>query len=269
MTPRKKSRLRPVIWDAFIFDNEFDCLDIRLHELEGAVYRHMLVEADGTFQGNPKPYRFKERRGDYADYPLMSAQVNLTGGYSPWEREAAQRDAIYDAIVSAGGLDSDWVLVSDADEIPSAATLREMASHGEVLPWGQVGFLQRLYFYGVDNLCTSEEWHGTQAMRMGNLKSRSPQVVRDLRNNAPTVEPGGWHFCNLGDAEWLRNKIQSFSHTELNRPDITDIEFLADKIRNREVIDPPAGGMTFELNADGLPDYVTKHRRDLFCGATA
>jgi hypothetical protein len=36
------------------------------------------------------------------------------------------------------------------------------------------------------------------------------------------VEHGGWHFGYMGDKEWLKDKAQSFAHTEVNTP-----EFLA------------------------------------------
>ena len=42
---------KPVVWDAFIFNREFDCLDMRIHELRGLVHRHLLIESNTTFPG--------------------------------------------------------------------------------------------------------------------------------------------------------------------------------------------------------------------------
>jgi beta-1,4-mannosyl-glycoprotein beta-1,4-N-acetylglucosaminyltransferase len=222
---------RPRIWDAFIFSNEFDCLEMRLHELEGHVDRHLLLEANGTFQGA--------------------------------EKEGAQRNAIVPVLERAGAEPEDWVLLSDADEIPSGAVIEEIAREGS-LYFPQLSFEQALCFYFANNLCTSMPWHGTQLLSLAELKERTPQQARDLRNLVPTVE-GGWHFCNLGDAAFLREKIQSFSHTELNRPEIVDLENLERHIRERTVIEPPKDfPMTFELDDELPPDWVKQNRPDLY-----
>ena len=49
-------------WDAFLFCNELDLLEARLTELDSAVYRHVLVEAPVTFQGDPKPLWYAENK---------------------------------------------------------------------------------------------------------------------------------------------------------------------------------------------------------------
>jgi hypothetical protein len=35
-------------------------------------------------------------------------------------------------------------------------------------------------------------------------------------------EHAGWHFTYLGDTEWIRTKLRSFAHTELNRETILE-----------------------------------------------
>ena len=42
------------IFDCFIFFNELDLLDVRLHELNDVVDFHVLVEAKKTFVGKKK-----------------------------------------------------------------------------------------------------------------------------------------------------------------------------------------------------------------------
>ncbi len=249
------------IWDAFLFSNEWDCLDIRLHELEGIVHRHVLVEAETTFQGNPKPARFHDRAG-HGHWPITAFKIDIKGSASTWDREAAQRNALLRALEEAGAADEDWALTSDADEIPSGQVLKEMAAGGE-LPFPQTSFEQRLYFYYVNNRCTTQVWHGTQLTTVAELRERRPQGARDCRNSAPTVY-GGWHFCNLGDVDFMIEKLESFSHDELNTPEYKDRDFLTKLIAERRVIDGRRD-MPFSLDEDDLPKWVASERRDLFC----
>lgn len=44
-----------MVYDCFIFFNEFEQLNIRLHELNPIVDRFVLVESNQTFSGNMKP----------------------------------------------------------------------------------------------------------------------------------------------------------------------------------------------------------------------
>ena len=51
-----------MIYDCFTFFNEFDILEIRLHEMNPWVDRFVLVESAETFSGNPKPLWFEENK---------------------------------------------------------------------------------------------------------------------------------------------------------------------------------------------------------------
>jgi hypothetical protein len=42
---------------------------------------------------------------------------------------------------------------------------------------------------------------------------------RGVDRGCEVIEHGGWHFGYLGDVEWLRNKAQTFAHTECNNPE--------------------------------------------------
>jgi hypothetical protein len=42
------------------------------------------------------------------------------------------------------------------------------------------------------------------------------------QNGVRLMEHAGWQFTYLGDTEFARNKIKSFSHTQTNTPEIID-----------------------------------------------
>ena len=54
--------------DCFIFFNELDLLEIRLHELDGVVDEFMLIEGTRTHQNKPKPLFFEEAKDKFSDF---------------------------------------------------------------------------------------------------------------------------------------------------------------------------------------------------------
>ena len=51
-------------------------------------------------------------------------------------------------------------------------------------------------------------------------------------------EHAGWHFTYLGDTEFIRNKLRSFSHSELNTADILAQIDVEDSISRRVGFNP-------------------------------
>lgn len=73
---------------------------------------------------------------------------------------------------------------------------------------------------------------------------------------ASTYPNHGWHFTNMGGAEFVKRKLASYSHQEFNFPQITDT--LADKIRdNKDFI---GRDFVFETDEVGLPAYVLENK---------
>ena len=69
LVPRRASPAQ--LFDGFLFNNEFDLLEVRLHELAPAVTAVILVEATFTFQNHAKPLYFEEY---VAAHPARFAQ---------------------------------------------------------------------------------------------------------------------------------------------------------------------------------------------------
>ena len=249
-----------MIWDAFMFRNEFDCLEIRLHELDPYVDRFVLVEADFTFQGGEKPFHFAEHKDRYRKFLDRIMHVKREGpvqARDAWEREALQRNAIKTGLKEAKP--GDMVLVGDADEIPRGSSIPDAAQMIRKDPSLQVSFDQVLSFYHVNNVCPTP-WYGTQAVSAGQLHQRGAEHVRQSRGGGATLPRSGWHFCNLGDPAWLIEKIESFSHTEVNLPQYKDPEFLQRCIdEGREMTGRTDIQFTLEENPD-LPRYLTQER---------
>ena len=125
-----------MIYDCITFYNELDLLEVRLHELCDVVDRFVLVEATQTFQGNPKPLFFEVHKHafsryadkithivvEFPDEAALRSHLSTRPPNMTWAREHYQRDQISRGLTKA--LPDDLIIVSDVDEIISAAKLR-------------------------------------------------------------------------------------------------------------------------------------------------
>jgi hypothetical protein len=220
------------IFDCVPFFNEFEQLRLRMALLENVVDRFVVMEAHQTHTGKPKPLHLSES-GDSAlrQHPkLVARAVDLPVGYSNWEREQYQREAIGGVLKELGATAGDLVLVSDVDEIPTAAAVRRAA--GVLGASGRctlLAFEQRLFYFRLNfELVWSRKipWLGTAASLYGHAKS-----INGVRTTARRIRgrhaqgfdrgaevyqlpEGGWHFSYLGGDEMFSQKLAAFAHQE-------------------------------------------------------
>lgn len=249
-----------MIIDCILYNGEAECLDIRLHDLDGVVDRFVVVTATETFTGQLKgfpPLVYHPKGFYWPHYDRLETN-------DPWQRETSHRNAIMDALKVLDVADTDIILIGDADEIPSADAVKaaaELAATGQ-----QIAFDQTLCTYYVNVQCVNMRWRGTQAIRYDRLKAATPQGVRDFRNHAPFVANGGWHFSSLvldDPVGRMTAKIQAFSHQEVNRPEV----LAPANIRRRVAMCQDIQGRTdvqFSIERYAkLPRYVEENKAKL------
>ncbi|KAK1617903.1 hypothetical protein QYE76_023420 [Lolium multiflorum] len=119
-TPRR-------VFDAVLFSNELDILDIRWHELGPYVTEFVLLESNSTFTGLEKKLHFKENRQkfEFAESRLTYGMIGgrFVKGENPFVEESYQRVALDQLLKIAGITDDDLLIMSDVDEIPSGHTI--------------------------------------------------------------------------------------------------------------------------------------------------
>jgi hypothetical protein len=205
----------PRRFDCFMFRDELDMLEMRLHELDGKVDLHVLVECATTHRGIAKPLAFQENLERFA--PWLDRIVHVIAepepGLEPWGVEHAQRDAAWLGVVGEGAGDSDVLLICDVDELPSAAALA-WSGHGAVSLW------MRTTLYAVDwEVPSTYPLPPTAvAATAGFVREHGGRLgeVRDQRGTYPMLHDGGWHFSWTGGPERTRQKLlTSTCHTEL------------------------------------------------------
>jgi len=205
------------VWSPVMFRDELDMLDMRLHETDGLIDRHVIVEAETTHRGVPKPLFFRDNAGRFEAH---ASQITAVAGGplpdgKPWVNEHLQRDAAW-PVINAEAADSDVVLICDADEIPSRSLL-EAARAGELPEVCSVRM--RTTLHAVDWEVPAERIPPTCVIATAGYIRRnggSLAAIRDRRDLYPVIEDGGWHFSWTGGPEAAKRKLETATcHTEL------------------------------------------------------
>ncbi|MHA3788751.1 glycosyltransferase family 17 protein [Flavobacterium hauense] len=270
-----------MVYDCFIFFNELDLLEIRLNELDSVVDKFVIVEADRTFQNDPKPFIFEENKERFAKYLDKIIHVKLTkyplfipviNPFSPWKLEFYQRNSILKGLKECN--QDDIILISDIDEIPRASLLKEYLERGVDRIYGLkmdmfMYFFNHKLIYDKESRMTKEEakdgiWFGT-AMMPYNLLKQTPvrirkTLMRTLRRKQvyDIIPNAGWHFTFMGGFNKIKQKLEAFSHTEYNLDRIKDECFIENCLKNGK--DILGRNMEFEVmsSIDSLPEYLKR-----------
>lgn len=275
------------VYDVFIFFNELELLDIRLHILAPYVDRFVIVESTTTFAGAKKPLYYSENRHLFKDFedkiihyvvedmPVNEDELrsrlqipelskldreiitnaltsdNVPSGQPHWLREFYQKECMKKPLV--GLQDNDICFISDVDEIWNPQAKIDFRS-GKIMKLKQL-----MYAYFLNNR-SSENWAGTYATKYLNMKHASLNHLDTPSKTKYTyIQDGGWHFTNLGGAERIKTKLESYGHQEFNNDDIkSQVEERITK--NQDFI---GRGFKFWIDESNLPQYILDHR-DLY-----
>jgi beta-1,4-mannosyl-glycoprotein beta-1,4-N-acetylglucosaminyltransferase len=199
-----------MIWDCFTYNGEEDLLKIRCEELLGLDVTHVLIESNYTFTGKWKSLSYKNK----LPYKIEHFVANhLPNNGNAWENEKEQRNHILFALNQLGASDNDIVIISDADEIVRRYTIEH---------YNPIASLTALkmdtYRYYFNCLEGKQNWDMARVMNFSYLKTRTPNEVRNSGFER-VLNDSGWHFSYMGGYDKIIEKIESFSHTELNTED--------------------------------------------------
>ncbi len=258
-----------MIIDVFSFNGEYDLLELRLNILDDVVDQFIICEGDETTSGVPKPRYFEENIDRYAKWlpkikyhifsPYTDPALSLLADVSPgvpkdmhwWRREFIQKESMRYALTHLR--DDDRVFIGDCDEIWNPAI---------TYPEGRWELQQTVYAYYLNNK-SNEVWTGTSLMSYKDIKKDLLDNLRaydDMRAymKAPVLQKAGWHFTNIGGAEFIKRKIRSYAHQEFNN------EIMLNQIDERIAKNEDYLGRDFKLELDETdwPQYLKEHKQD-------
>lgn len=259
------------IYDCFPFYNELDLLELRLATLYDHIDHFVLVEATTTFQSKPKELFFennKERYAKYMDKIIHVVVDDAPGDPDAWVNDIFQRNSIMRGIEGADL--EDIIIVEDADEILRPEIVDHMRANPKDIMGFRVPYFNFKFNYMlVNNVESYHVW--SVACKRKFLEQ--PDAFRANRFQLTTLpmnyedetirmyEHAGWHFTYLGDTEFVKNKIRSFAHTELNNDGILN-NIDVDAMMQRGVGFNPADPRPFVPVAmdDYMPEYLLKNQ---------
>lgn len=256
-----------MIYDCFTFYNEFDLLELRLRELNEHVDHFVLVESDRTFQNKEKPLYFtgdlpNPRWDKYREKIIVVQVVDMPDGDDAWTRERHQRDAILYGCHNADP--NDIILIGDVDEIPRPETITKLRNSSASV-WG---FRMPLFNFKFNYMMVTQDLYSVWSGAVRYHALGSPEDFRQMRhtlNQCPynfddgsvaVIEHAGWHFTYLGNENFARTKIQSFSHVETNKPEILNQINIDDSINKGTGIIRTNNDYRFAVVA--IDDYLPK-----------
>lgn len=203
------------VYDAIIFSNELDLLEIRWKELYPYVTKFVILEANTTFTGIPKPLFFSENRKRFAFAESKIAHGVFPGRIAadgrphkdPFKVEAEQRIAMNHLLRLAGISDGDLLLVSDTDEIPSSHTVKLLQWCDGIPP--VIHLELKNYLYSFEFPVDYTNWKPSAHVYNQWTQYRHSRLSDYLLADA------GWHcsFCFRYISEFVF-KMKGYSHAE-------------------------------------------------------
>jgi len=280
-----------MIYDAFLFFNELDLLEIRLSILDPYVDYFVISESTVTFSGLKKPLYYLENKDRFKkfEHKIIHKIVDHTPksfidttkflipetentskedkvrnkilrnmmNYNHWNKEEVHwgRDFYQRECVLIGLAncnDDDIIILSDLDEIPNPEVIKDI---DKTIPKGNFCHLmQKLYYYYINNLVVAFRWYGPKTAHYSFIKNIDSNGLRLFKNSGIQIENGGWHFSFMGGKDKIRTKIESYGHQELNNDSIkNNISYNVDN--NISVI---GGNLNFQVVPidDTYPKYL-------------
>ena len=213
------------IYSGFTFYNEFDLLELRLREMYNYVDYFIIVEANCTFTSCPKSFNLETQWDRYAPWQDKIRYVKVTdmpNTGDAWANETYQRNQIMQGCTDAAP--NDIIIIGDVDEILRPEALEFVRQETQqVYP-----FRMPLFNFKFNYMLTQADFHVVWpiGIRRELLDNLTPDNLRrgrhGLNNTAECVDHSGWHFTWFGDNNFVQDKLRSFSHTEANRPEVTE-----------------------------------------------
>lgn len=235
------------VYDAFLFYNEIELLELRMRILNPYVDYFVLSECDHTFSGNKKDFNFEKNKEKFFTYAkkiiyiknVQSEVVDISlllenednkikrenlyfikkvfdaakSGWKEaphWSRDFLHREYVRFGLASCK--DDDLVIFGDIDEIPSPDAIKRAKESFE----DKIFCCQQDMYYYTLNLKVEEIWRGTRIALWKNIKNKSLNSLRVEHADQVMIKSAGWHFSFFGGEDKIKLKIKDYSHQEYN-----------------------------------------------------
>lgn len=251
--------------DFFLFVNEFEVLEIRLHEMYTVVDKIVIVEGRETFSGIEKSLQFdRDRFEQFRSKIIYVVPPKTDPGMNSWNRQKFQRDYVMKA-VKLICTDDDLFLIGDIDEIVSRRSLEKIVNDDNRCADKRMQtFIQRNFIYFLNRMRPGG-WPGSILISyrlLNELFNGSLYEARMARRSGRVVKKAGWHFSNLGGYDNIVRKLKASSHHDSTATYrmLKDAEHLKDKIlgnipiKGRKLVTVPT-------TTEWFPEWLVENKK--------
>lgn len=202
------------VFDAVLFSNELDILEIRYHELFPYVDRFVILEANATFTGIPKSLSFFENINRFAFasskivYDMLPiGDLDPESRQTPFLVEASHRRALNSLLTRSGIAVGDVLIMADADEIPSPETVQLLKWCDGIPPIMHLEL--KNYMYSFEFPVDHNSWRASAHVFTERTKYRHSRQTNLMLADA------GWHcsFC-FREIKEFAFKMKAYSHAD-------------------------------------------------------
>ena len=212
------------VYDVFMFNGEYDLLELRFLEHDEFVERFFLVESKYTFTGLEKELYYEKQKDRYKKWHhkieyLIIDEIPLPyktpDDRKSWEREFYCRSYAGKYITSTCN-ENDLVVISDLDEIINPDVGNKMKFYQDFPPTKDCYSLVLDFYYYNCNWIKPKPWYMSVAAPVAHLNEKSLQEIRAYHLHYKPIYNSGWHLSFFMTPEEFKKKLASFAHTEYN-----------------------------------------------------
>lgn len=256
-----------MIIDCFTYNNEEEMLNFRLHELNHVVDKFVLLESPYYHQGGLKQNTFEKHKEKFIQFKNKIVHIVDTAKPhpNPWINEKNLRNVATTGLKYIKPSSTDYVGISDIDEIPDPLALEKLK---EIKPKILLGFMHNFYYYNI-NCRKRNKWFGSvfgdldsiyyhfnndfNELRYALKRGDSNLKVAGLR----TFSAGGWHFSYFGTLDKIIEKLESFTHSEYNKSEYKNKDNIIKAIREGKDLFNRGGNEDLNIITETyLPKYT-------------
>lgn len=246
------------VFDCCMVYNELDMLDLRMNILKDVVDYHVIVESGMTHSGLQKSdfigQAIMDGRFDAFSDKIIYAYTHELEGANSWARERWQRDYI-GKILKYNAADTDYVIVADADEIPTSDAVRWVVDHDLAAAVLEMD----LYYY--DFMHRVHEGWGIGMCRWGLCQDTNKIRRGEFGADAQHIRDGGWHFSYMMTPEQVVEKLQAFMHWNDVAKDVPrDPVWISERMKRGEDLFGRTVQIEYVPFPKNLPQYVLDNR---------
>ena len=212
--------------DVFMFNGEYDLLELRLLEHWEYVDRFFLVECRKTFTGLDKPLYYQDNKQRYLKYQgkiqhLIIEDIppskDIPCARQGWEREYYCRNYAAKTILDYSQ-ESDYLIISDLDEIINPTVLKKLCCSRDFQCYS---LWLDCYYYNC-NWIKRKPWKMSIVVPVKSLVNNTMQRLRVNHLQYPPISEAGWHLSYFMTHEEFKRKLAAFSHTEFNKMEFSN-----------------------------------------------